>query len=37
MLVVDLCDKQIVGILNLVKHLTQGAEVTFRMKFDRQP
>lgn len=35
MLVVVSCDKQIVGILALLKHLTQGAGVTFKIKFDR--
>lgn len=34
-LVVASCDKQIVGILNLLKHLTQGTGVTFKIKFDR--
>lgn len=34
-LVVASCDKQIVGILDLLKHLTQGVQVTFRIKFDR--
>lgn len=29
------CDKQIVGILDPLKHLTQGAAVTFKIKSDR--
>lgn len=29
------CDKQIVGILQLLKHLTQGAVVTFKIKCDK--
>lgn len=32
MLVVDSCDKQIVGTVDLLKHLTQGAGVTFKIK-----
>lgn len=29
------CDKQIVGILQLLKHLTQGTVVTFKIKCDK--
>lgn len=30
------CDKQIVGILQLLKHLTQGTAVTFKIKCDKR-
>lgn len=35
MRVAALCDKQIVGILDPLKHLTQGATLTFKIKSDR--
>lgn len=35
MLNVALCDRHIVGILGLLKHLTRGAGVTFKIQFDR--